>query len=281
MINQRMLMSGADYFSVESPINPYYHSNIVNQNQAIEEHLSIKRCFENAGIEIIQVAPPKGCQDGVYCANWALISNKKAVMANLPNVRKSEQQYALDVLENLGYETYLIDQKYRFSGQGDALKCGNFLLSGSQYRSDIEAQKIAAKCLNLDLIQLETVGLKDENGNQIINQASGWEDSLFYDIDLALSIINDDLIAYCPRAFTPQSVKIIEELPMQKIEVDYDEAVDGFACNLVSTSKTVIMSKNAPKLRSELLKRGLEVITPNVHELSKGGGYIRCVSLSL
>ena len=68
---------------------------------------------------------------------------------------------------------------------------------------------------------------------------------------------------------------------MSKITVSYDEAVKSFACNLVSTGETVIMSANAPKLQRDIERYGLTTITPEVAELPRGGGYIRCVSLNL
>ena len=41
------------------------------------------------------------------------------------------------------------------------------------------------------------------------------------------------------------------------------------------------MSAHAPKLKAELEARGLTVLTPEVSELAKGGGYIRCTTLTL
>jgi N-dimethylarginine dimethylaminohydrolase len=41
------------------------------------------------------------------------------------------------------------------------------------------------------------------------------------------------------------------------------------------------MSNRAPRLAAELRKRGLKVASPEVTELVKGGGFIRCVSLTL
>jgi N-dimethylarginine dimethylaminohydrolase len=57
--------------------------------------------------------------------------------------------------------------------------------------------------------------------------------------------------------------------------------MEGFACNLVSTGETVVMSAHAPLLQSALELNGLKTITPEVSELGKGGGYIRCTTLTL
>jgi N-dimethylarginine dimethylaminohydrolase len=41
------------------------------------------------------------------------------------------------------------------------------------------------------------------------------------------------------------------------------------------------MSGQAPKLREAIEQQGLKVLTPEVHELPKGGGFIRCTTLTL
>ena len=188
----------------------------------------------------------------------------------------------------MGYTVHQVPNNWRFSGQGDALACGDYLFCGSNYRSDVAAQTFAADVLGFHRIQLETVPQIDENGEPVINQASGWPDSFYYDIDLALSIIkpatedSKGLIAYCPEAFIAKSRQIIEELDfVDRIEVSEAEVKEAFACNLVSTGETVIMSAYAPELRSDLEGHGLKVLAPKISELAKGGGYIRCTSLWL
>ena len=273
-------MSGADFFSDESPINPYYGVEKIDLEKAKNEHNSIKRAFESAGIEVIQVAPPKDCQDGVYTANWALCRNDRAVLSRLPDVRRGEHACAKKALQKAGYGVLEVPDDWLFSGQGDSLSCGKYLLAGSGYRSDSRAQQFAAEALGFELIQLHTLP-KTENGEPVINKSSGLPDSFFYDIDLAVSILRDDLIAYCPEALDEQSRAKMENLPIEKIIVDLDEAMQGLACNLVSTGETVIMSAHAPKLQTEIEKCGLKTILVDAPELSKGGGYIRCVSLTL
>lgn len=281
MINQRVIVSGADYFALDAPINPYYDDKPVNVNAAKSDHAAIVQAFEQAGIEVVKVSPPQDSQDGVYAANWALVRGRKAVMARLPEARKAEETYAAKALRDLGVEVITVPEDWHFSGQGDALPCGRFLLAGQGYRSDPRAQAFAAKTLGYELVQLQTLPQLDANGRPQINVASGWPDSFFYDIDLAMAIIREDLIAYCPEAFDEASRAKIADLPVEKIIVSYDEAVKGFACNLVSTGETVIMSDRAPALKDELERRGLAVLTPQVDELVRGGGFIRCVSLTL
>ncbi|MBR6168476.1 amidinotransferase [Candidatus Saccharibacteria bacterium] len=282
MINQKLLVSGADYFADTYEINPYYTSSGISVQKAMAEHAEVLKCFKQAGIELVKVDPPKGCQDGVYTANWALVKDGVAIMSRLPKARQAEEAYAKKCLEEQGIKTVEVPGKYLFSGQGDSLRCGNYLFGGSGYRSDPEAQAFAAKTLGLKLIQLHAKPQLNDDGTEHINPFTNRVDSFWYDLDLAVSVIDEHTIAYCPDALDEASNQKLEAITdLDKIIVDFDECTEGFANNLVSTGKYIIMSNDAPKFQAELEKRGLICLTPDVTELRKGGGYIRCVSLWL
>ena len=281
MINQHLLVSDADYFADEFKINPYYNDSEIDVSKAKSEHREIVDCFKKAGIKITQVAPPVGCQDGVYTANWALVRNGVAVMSRLPKARKAEEPYAKQALESLGFKCFEVPDGLMFSGQGDSLIAGNYLLAGSGYRSDPAAQKFAADTLGLELVQLHANPQLNPDGTEHINPYTEHADSFWYDLDLAIAVIDEHTIAYCKEALDAESNAKIEALPLDKIIVDYDECTKGFACNMVSTGKYAIMSNKAPKFQKELENRGIICLTPDVTELKEGGGYIRCVSLWL
>jgi len=293
-INRTVLMSDALNFSAEQAINPYYFDSATNTRVAQAEHDAIRQALTDAGVEVITTKSPTESQDGVYTANWALVRGDTAILARLPNVRKAEEAHAKKVLEGLGKRVIETPEGLRFSGQGDALACGDYLFCGNGYRSDEAAQKFAADTLGYTRVQLKTIPQLDEAGNPVVNAVSGWEDSFFYDIDLALSIIRHPevdatsgvaipgLIAYCPEAFTVESREKIQQLDdIEVIEVSLHEAEHAFACNLVSTGSTVVMGDGAPHLKAAFEAQGLEVFTPHIQELSKGGGYIRCTTLTL
>lgn len=280
--NKTVLMSGVDYFSTAEAINPYMTAEFpIDLDLARQEHQAIQDALQTAGVKVITVPPPEGCQDGVYTANWALVQGNKAVMSRLPSARQAEEAYAATILKDLGKEIIIVPEDLRFSGQGDALPCGNYLFTGTTYRTDAATHQFLADTLGYDVISLQTVPDKTLFGKPRINKASGWPDSFFYDIDLAISILREDLIAWCPKAFTKESQAIIRELPLDKIEVSLSEAKKGFACNLVSTGETVVMSASAPNFKAAVEAKGFKVVTPTISELSKGGGYIRCTTLTL
>ena len=281
-INQTVLMSGVDFYDDAAAINPYMNpGDPIDLAAAKVEHDSIAAALESAGVTVVRVPAPADCQDGVYAANWALVRGDIAVMARLPGVRQGEEPYAEKVLRDLGKTIVKIPEGLRFSGQGDALPCGNYLLAGSNYRTDPEVHALLAKTLGYEVISLQTVPEIDRAGNSVINAVSGWPDSFFYDIDLAISVLRPDLIAWCPEAFMPDSQDKIRALPIERIEVSLEEALQAFACNLVSTSESVVMSNLAPNFKAAVEAHGLKTITPLISELAKGGGYIRCTTLTL
>jgi N-dimethylarginine dimethylaminohydrolase len=279
-INKTVLMSGAEYFSDAFAINALMNSSVaINLPKAIQEHQAIKAILEAAGITVITTAPPVGCQDGVYVANWGLCRRGQCVLSSLPNKRSNEEPYAETVLKKLGQQT--TKAPFRFSGQGDALPCGNLLFCGSSYRTDTRMHNFIKHVLGYEVISLQAIPKLDEHGQAVTNYITGWPDSCFYDLDLALSVLTPNLIAWCPEAFDPASQEKINSLAIDKISVSFEEASAGFACNLVSTGETVIMSAHAPVFQAAIEAHGLKTVTPDVTELSKGGGFIRCITLTL
>lgn len=275
-------MSGAQYFSDYFAINAYMDAVIpVDIRKAMSEHDAIREALTSAGVQVTRIEPPANCQDGVYTANWGLVRGDKAILSALPKQRRPEQSYAEKVLRDLGKEIIHLPKGMRFSGQGDALPCGNLLFIGQTYRTDLAAHKFIADTLGFELVSLQTVPKMDDDHQPITNEVTGWPDSFFYDLDLALAVLTPGLIAWCPEAFVPESQEKLGALSIDKIEVSLNEAINGFACNLVSTGETVVMSAYAPALQAAIETKGLKTLTPDVIELGKGGGYIRCITLTL
>src|ERR1035438_5043960 len=132
IFNRTVLMSGAQHMSNVSPINPYMHNGEpFDVGRAVEQHRAIKNALQSIGVNVLSVEPPQDCQDGVFTANWALTRGNKALMSSLPNVRRPEEAQAKEVLEKLGLEVYTLPREIKFSGQGDALPCGEYVFIGT------------------------------------------------------------------------------------------------------------------------------------------------------
>ncbi len=285
-------MSGADYFGDDEAINDLMDPKIpVDVSQAKAEHALIRQTLEESGVTVKQVAPPPSCQDGVYTANWALVRGGKALMSRLPNQRSPEEPYALQAVKELGLEPITLPEHVRrFSGQGDALPCGDIVFAQSPYRTTIDAHRYLKEMLGFrEVISLQTkparwFGLGPAKKNKL----TGLPDSPTYDLDLALAVLKypaggqKGLIAYCPQVFKKSSRQFLRDFTeVDKIEVSKQEALKAFALNLVSTGETVIMNSGAPKFQAALEKHGLTAKALPLPELKKGGGSIRCSTLTL
>jgi N-dimethylarginine dimethylaminohydrolase len=291
-INKTVLMSGAEFFSDEDAINDLMDSSVpVDVEKAIEEHKSIRSAFETVGIEVVKVDPPPDCQDGIYTANWALIRGNKALMSRLPNKRRPEEDYAKQILSKHGLEVLTLpDNIQAYSGQGDSLVCDDIVFIQSPYRTSIDAHHYLKTWLGFKtVVSLETKPARWlKFGPPKLNKLTGWPDSPTYDLDLAIAILKPKtetdkaLIAYCPEVFKRSSRKILAKFDaVDKLEVSKEEALSAFALNLVSTGETVVINSGAPAFKANLESRGFKTIELNLPELRKGGGSIRCSSLTL
>lgn len=260
-MNQHLLVSDAQNFSVEFEINPYMSTaDQPDSAAAIAEHVAIVAAHKAAGRTIEYLPTVAHCPDMIYTANAALTRGKKAVLADLPKERQPELPHYRRWLESQGFE--VIPSPYLFSGQGDALPCGNLLLAGTEWRTDIRTHAVLRDVLGYEVVSLHTVNAR------------------WYDIDIAIAVIHPQLIAYCPEAFDAPSQRIIADLPVEKIPVTLAET-SNFALNLVSDGSTITMSEGAPGLAAALREREFKVIELKTTELKKGGGGIRCTSLTL
>jgi len=289
-MNRTVLMSGADYFDDKSAINALMNDQVaVDVAAAKKEHLSIQKALESGGVKVIKIDPPANCQDGVYTANWALVKNGKALMSRLPNTRKPEEEYALEAIKQQGLEPIILPAEVeRFSGQGDALACGDIVFTQSPYRTSPQAHSYIKNLGFSQIVALQTKPSRNFLGWPKTNKITTWPDSPTYDIDLAIAIIKEPganqkgLIAYCPDVFKKSSRKILEKFnEVDKIVVSKRETLQAYALNLVSTGETVIMNAGAPEFQKNLEREGLKVVTLELPELKKGGGSIRCTTLSI
>lgn len=282
-LNRRMLVSDARYLQPKG-INAFEDTgNQPDAAVAQVEHQTAIKAFKEAGIAVQQVASPMYCQDGVFTANWGLTWNGRALLSRLPNLRQDEEPPAAAIIKSLGFETKRAS--VLFSGQGDAMIIGgNRVLVGNGYRTNPAVGNEIQSWLGLEPIVVRAkpkrrwFGL----GPPVRNRVTGLWDSYFYDLDIAVAVIQPDLLAVCFDALTASGKAAIRTLKdVTIIPVAEAEARDGLACNLVSTGQTVIMSDEAPQLAAALSGYGLQLIKLSNRELRKSGGGFRCISLSL
>lgn len=261
-MNKHLLVSDANNFSVDYEINPYMHAgDQPDKAIAIQQHEAFMQAHRDAGRTLEYMPSVPGLPDLVYTANSGLTRGKKVILSLFPPERQPETPHFRKWYQEHGFE--VIEPPYRFSGQGDALPCGNYAICGTGWRTDARMHQFIADNLGYEVVPVQTVS--DE----------------WYDIDLAVAIISPTLIAFCKEAVEPESYDRLTSIPgVDYLLVSLEEA-QKFACNLVSDGTTVTMTNEAPDLAANLEQRGLKVVTLATDQLAKGGGTIRCTSLAL
>lgn len=260
-LNTELLVSDATHFRVEYEINPYMHTEVQpDPAAAMAEHESIIVAHLDAGRQVEFVSSAIECPDMVFTANAAVVRGDRAVLGWPPPERKAEMPYFHEWLTKRGFT--VIEPPYPFSGQGDALACGDLLLAGHGHRTDRRMHAVLARELGYEIVPLRTVSPR------------------WYDLDLAVGVLGPDALAYCPEALDEDSRRRLEGLGLDLIEVSVAEAA-RFALNLISDGTTVTMTRGVPRLAAALRERGLHVIELETTELAKGGGGVRCTALTL
>ena len=224
------------------------------------EHEAILAAHRRAGRKLEYLPSAPGCPDMVYTANAAVVRGDVAVLGNLPAQRRAESLHHHTWLIDAGF--IVIDTPYAFSGQGDALPWGDVLLAGFGQRTDRRVHAVLRDHLDYEIVPLRTV------------------DARWYDLDLAVAVIDENTLAYCPEALDRPSRGRLHALGCDLITVEAAEAL-RFALNLVSDGRTVTMTDGAPRLAASLRERGLAVDEVVTTQLRKGGGGVRCTSLTL
>ncbi|SFW91048.1 dimethylarginine dimethylaminohydrolase family protein [Amycolatopsis australiensis] len=260
--HRRLLMCSAKYFRIDYEINPYMHTDVQpDPAAAVAEHDRIVAAHLAAGrtVEFVEADPM--CPDMTYTANAAVVRGDRAVLATLPPERAPETPHYRAWLEANGFD--VTDTPYAFSGQGDALACGDLLLAAHGRRTDARVHRVLARHLGYEVVGLRTTSAR------------------WYDLDLAVAVIRPGrTLAYNPEALDQPSLRTLRGLGLELIPVRPAEAA-RFALNLVSDGRTVTMTAGAPHLAADLRAQGLAVVELDTTELRKGGGGIRCTALTL
>ncbi|HEY3463596.1 MAG TPA: arginine deiminase-related protein [Amycolatopsis sp.] len=260
--HRRLLMCPPKYFRIDYEINPYMHVGVQpDLDAAIAEHEAIVEAHLAAGRKVEFVDADPACPDMTYTANAAVVRGNRAVLATLPPERAAETPHHRTWLRDNGFE--VAETRYAFSGQGDALACGDLLLAAHGQRTDARAFRTLARHLDCEVVGLRTTSAR------------------WYDLDLAVAVVHPGaVLAYNPEALDAPSLRTLRGLGMELIEVAPEEAA-AFALNLISDGRTVTMTSGAPRLAADLRSSGLTVVELETQELRKGGGGVRCTALTL
>lgn len=258
----RYLMCRPAYFAVDYAINPWMDpSRPVDVDLAVRQWETLRDTYRRLGHTVDEIDPIPGLPDMVFAANGATVIDGIVYGAQFRYPERAAEAPAyLNWLANSGVTTY--EAKQVNEGEGDLLLAGRFLLAGTGFRTDLGAHAEAQEIFGRPVITLTLV------------------DPRYYHLDTALTVLDDDTIAYLPEALTAGSRRVLAQLyPDAILARPEDAAVLGL--NAVSDGRHVVMPVQAAALARQFAERGYEPVPVDLSELLKAGGGPKCCTLEL
>jgi N-dimethylarginine dimethylaminohydrolase len=264
---QNFLMCQPDYFEVSYVINPWMAGNQGKVDKALaaaqwqQLHDTIAA---RANIQLI--APQPGLPDMVFTANAGLVNRQHEVIVStfLHAERQGESAHYRRFFLAHQYHEILLQPGIVFEGAGDALfDAAGRLWMGCGIRSTHSAPDAVTRALALPVHGLILL------------------DPRWYHLDTAFCPLhNGEVIAY-RKAFSADSIRMIEESFGENIIWVSDEDAENFACNAVNIGNEIILYRASLALKSALQRWDYKVIEVDVAEFMKSGGSCKCLTLEL
>lgn len=261
-VKKTVLMCRPEHFTVSYRINPWMHPEVpTDTSLAVRQWESLHRVYLDLGFDVELIDPLPGLPDMVYAANGGFTLDGIAYGARFQyDERGPEGPAYMDWFRQHGFE--VAEPVSVNEGEGDFLRVGDRILAGTGFRSDAASHDELRRIFGREVVTLQLV------------------DPSFYHLDTALAVLDDRTIAYLPKAFSPDSRAVIDDLYPDAVTVDdADAAVLGL--NSFSDGKHVVIASRAVGFERSLRERGYEPIGVDLSELLLGGGGVKCCTLEL
>ncbi|MCG6494433.1 dimethylargininase [Kitasatospora sp. A2-31] len=256
------LMCRPTHFTVDYSINPWMDpAKPTDGERAIAQWERLYALFLDLGHTVELIQPTPGLPDMVFAANGATVVDGTALVARFRHEQRADEAAAyVEWFRTRGYRVQ--QAEFTNEGEGDYLLVGGHLLAGTGFRTDRRAHAEAERVLGRPVVTLELV------------------DPRYYHLDTALSVLGDTEIMYYPAAFSPTSLRTLQELYPDAVLASAEDAA-VFGLNAVSDGRRVVLPEAAVGLAEQLRARGFETIGIDLTELLKAGGSVKCCTLEL
>ncbi|WP_327001051.1 arginine deiminase-related protein [Dactylosporangium sp. NBC_01737] len=257
------LMVRPTYFDVEYSINPWMDpKKPTDTGLAVAQWEWLRDLYLELGHRVELLEPRPGLLDMVFAANGATVLNGQVFVARFRHPqRRPEADAYLDWFRDHGYRD-VRQSRWVNEGEGDYLVAAGRLLAGTGFRTDSRAHRESEEFFGVPVTGLTLI------------------DPHYYHLDTALCVLDAETVMYYPRAFSPDSRRLLEELYPDAIKAsDLDAAV--FGLNAVSDGRHVVLPQAATGLIAQVRERGFTPIGADMSELLKAGGSVKCCTLEL
>ncbi len=257
-------MCPPDYFGIEYEINPWM--NVQQGSDAVrarEQWDALYRNLIDLDVAVELIEPVPGLPDLVFTANCGLVYENFFISSRFRyGVRQGEAPIFERWARDRGFDVVVMPESYHFEGAGDALFCGETLIAGYRFRSDVRSHQWIGERISREVLPLELV------------------DPRFYHLDTCFCPLEEDLALFYPGAFDEYGISVLRDRIKRLIEVAPEEAI-SFSCNAVVVGRTVFLNEGAPKLAGLLREVGYQVRPLCFSEFIKSGGSAKCLTFRI
>lgn len=261
-VQKTILMCRPEFFTVSYRINPWMHPEQPTSTQvAVDQWQTLYDAYLELGFDVHLIDPIDGLNDMVYSANGGFTLDGKAYGALFTyEQRVPEGPAYMDWFDGAGFDVHV--PKHVNEGEGDFLVSGDVILAGHGFRTTLESHDELRDIFGREVVSLRLV------------------DPSFYHLDTAVAILDDENIAYLPKAFDDDSRQELERrYPDAVLVNDEDAAVLGL--NSFGDGRTMVIAQKAADFDRQLTERGYETVGVDLSELLRGGGGVKCCTLEL
>nr|WP_144122359.1 dimethylargininase [Catellatospora sichuanensis] len=255
-------MCAPEHFVVEYAINPWMDTTApVDTALAVKQWDVLRQTMADLGHTVHVLTPQAGLPDMVFAANGGFVVDGVAYGAKFRYPQRADEAVAHRAFYESRDEYAFVAPAQINEGEGDFAYLpdahGGIALAGYGFRTEPAAHAEAAEALGRPVISLKLV------------------DPRFYHLDVALTVLDDENIAYYPGAFSAASQKVIAQLFPNAVIADEADAL-AFALNLVSDGRNVVINTESTAFADKLTAAGYHPVLVDLAELKKGGGSVKC-----
>lgn len=260
----KLLLCRPDHYGIEYEINPWMRrGQPANLRLARTQWQQLLETLEHLGAEVELIPPQPKLPDMVFTANAGLVVDRHFFRSNFRHAeRRAEGDHFARWFTQHGYTVEKLPEGLYFEGEGDALFCGNTLVCGYRFRSDVQSHQRLAEFFECLAVSVELV------------------DARFYHLDTCFCALPEGGAFWFPPAFDKYARQAIRQHFAPLIEVAADEALH-FACNAIVLGRDIVLPAGCPRLAADLTARGLRCHALPMSEFIKAGGACKCLTLFL
>jgi N-dimethylarginine dimethylaminohydrolase len=261
-VKKTVLMCRPEHFTVSYRINPWMHpEDPTDTSLAVRQWQTLYDLYLELGYEVHLIDPVEGLPDMVYAANGGFTIDGIAYGARFQyDERGPEGPAYMQWFAANGFEVR--EPVSVNEGEGDFLLVGDTILAGTGFRSDSASHDELRNIYNREVVTLRLV------------------DPSFYHLDTAIAVLDDENIAYLPKAFDAASLEYLETRFPDAIHVN-DEDASVLGLNSFSDGLNVVIASRATDFERQLRERGYVPHGVDLSELLLGGGGVKCCTLEL